>query len=250
MDLRATLGFARSLAIYLRPGRQRGLRRLYAPFVSPGGLVFDIGAHVGDRSRAFLALGARVVAVEPQPRFAAWLERTLVPRGVAVERLGVDAKPGHSELRVSRAHPTVSTINPDWSESAHGPNSGFARVRWDQRQAIEVTTLDALVARHGLPQFCKIDVEGVEDRVLAGLGQPIPGLSFEFVQGALDVAARCIDTLVVLGNYRFNAVAGERRRFLWSEWRDGASTKSWLAEGADRIASGDLYARWQRGARH
>ena len=30
-------------------------------------LAFDIGAHVGDRTAAFRRLGARVVAVEPQP---------------------------------------------------------------------------------------------------------------------------------------------------------------------------------------
>ena len=41
--------------------------RLYGQFVRPGDLVFDVGAHVGDRIAAFRRLGARVVAVEPQP---------------------------------------------------------------------------------------------------------------------------------------------------------------------------------------
>ena len=41
--------------------------RLYGHFVRPGDLVFDIGAHVGDRVASFRRLGARVVAVEPQP---------------------------------------------------------------------------------------------------------------------------------------------------------------------------------------
>jgi len=41
--------------------------RLYAQFIRPGDLVFDVGAHVGDRVASFRRLGARVIAVEPQP---------------------------------------------------------------------------------------------------------------------------------------------------------------------------------------
>ena len=68
------VGLVRSLAIYhLIPRRQRPLRALYGEFVAPGDLAFDIGAHVGNRTRALVALGCRVVAVEPQPAVAATL---------------------------------------------------------------------------------------------------------------------------------------------------------------------------------
>lgn len=40
---------------------------LYARFVKAGDLVFDVGAHVGDRVASFRRLGARVIALEPQP---------------------------------------------------------------------------------------------------------------------------------------------------------------------------------------
>ena len=40
---------------------------LYARFLRAGDLAFDIGAHVGDRISSFRRLGARVVALEPQP---------------------------------------------------------------------------------------------------------------------------------------------------------------------------------------
>jgi hypothetical protein len=65
------LGMARSLAIYHgMPLRERRLRRLNRQLVTPGGLIFDIGAHASNRTRALVALGGRVVAVEPQPDFA------------------------------------------------------------------------------------------------------------------------------------------------------------------------------------
>jgi len=40
-------GLARSLWIYRRPGRLSGLKTLYRPLVPAGGLVFDVGAHLG-----------------------------------------------------------------------------------------------------------------------------------------------------------------------------------------------------------
>jgi hypothetical protein len=51
---RLAWGIARSLWIYYRsPGRRRWMNRLYSRFVRSGDLVFDIGAHVGDRTAAF-----------------------------------------------------------------------------------------------------------------------------------------------------------------------------------------------------
>jgi 16S rRNA A1518/A1519 N6-dimethyltransferase RsmA/KsgA/DIM1 with predicted DNA glycosylase/AP lyase activity len=50
-------------------------KRFYSQFVQPGDLVFDIGANMGNRIEAFVALGASVVAVEPQSSCVASLRR-------------------------------------------------------------------------------------------------------------------------------------------------------------------------------
>ena len=58
-DPRALAGLARSLVIYrARPWRAAALARFYRGLVGPGDLAFDIGAHVGNRSRALVAAGA------------------------------------------------------------------------------------------------------------------------------------------------------------------------------------------------
>ena len=61
--------------------------RLYGKFVRPGDLVFDVGAHVGDRVASFQRLGARVVAVEPQPAMVRAL-RLLYGRSKSVDDRG------------------------------------------------------------------------------------------------------------------------------------------------------------------
>ena len=109
---------ARSLLIYYgKPGRARRDLQFYRQFIGQGALVFDVGAHVGNRVGVFLRLGARCLAVEPQPAFAALL-RLLYGRHPAftLEQTALGASPGTADLHISRRTPTVSTIAPGWKE--------------------------------------------------------------------------------------------------------------------------------------
>jgi hypothetical protein len=116
------LGMLRSLAIYHGvPGRARQLRRFYAGWVPPGGLAIDVGAHAGNRVRAWRALGARVVAVEPQADFVRLLQRAFGrdPQ-VVVLPLALGRSPGRARLMASPRTPTVSTLSPDWARGGGG----------------------------------------------------------------------------------------------------------------------------------
>ena len=85
--LRTLRGIVRSLQLYYGDGERRAaMDLLYGRFVKSGDLVFDIGAHVGDRVAAFRRLGARVVAVEPQPALVKTLKLLYGrDRGVIIE---------------------------------------------------------------------------------------------------------------------------------------------------------------------
>jgi FkbM family methyltransferase len=240
--LRSALGLARSVAIYYgQPRRNRAQAGFYRQLLAPGELAFDIGAHVGTRARALRAAGARVVAVEPQPLFAGFLRRTL-PGDIVLVEAAVGAREASLQMHVSRRHPTVSSLSPDFSaEAAALP--GFGHVAWDAQAEVAVTTLDALIARHGLPRFVKIDVEGFEHEVILGLSAAPTCLSVEFLPGMLARTRRVLHRLAELGDYRFNAVRGEGSAFLWSDWRTADAVEAWLATLAPGSTSGDLYAR-------
>ena len=238
------LGLVRSLIIYWRPGRQRGLRELYRPFVGAGDLVFDIGAHLGDRTAAFRGLGARVVALEPQPAVRRLLELLVGrSRDVSVRAEAVGRAVGTARLALSHGTPTVSSLADDWPTTLPTGEAGFRDVRWDDSVTVPVTTLDVLIELSGLPSFCKIDVEGYEAEVLAGLSHRIPALSVEFASWALDVAEACVRRLEVLGEYEFNAIKGEERSFMAEPWLAADEMVAWLRGLGGSVSSGDVYAR-------
>ena len=245
------LGLVRSLTIYWRPGRQRSLRELYRPFVGTGDLVFDVGAHLGDRTAAFRKLGARVVALEPQPAVRRWLVQIVGwRRDVSVRPEAVGRAVGTARLALSHRTPTMSSLAEDWRSTLPAHNPGFRRVRWDDSLEVPVTTLDALIEDHGLPRFCKIDVEGYEAEVLAGLSHRIPALSVEFLGGALDVAEACVRRLEVLSGYEFNAIEGEERIFMSKRWLTADEMVAWLRRDGGSVSSGDVYARLTECSNH
>ena len=243
------LGLLRSLAVYHAiPFRQRRLRRLYARFVSPGDLTFDLGSHVGNRTRALAALGCHVVALEPQPDFARLL-RALFKRSATIEvvEAAVSDRIGTAAISVSDRTPTMTTLTGEWLD-ARTKNPSFFGVRWNRCIDVNVTTLDALIKRFGRLSFIKIDVEGGEPEVLAGLSHRVPTLSFEYLPDALDYTQRCLARLTELGPYRFNWSPGESYELVANEWLTEEALMKALGSSAARLQSGDVYAQLTSGA--
>jgi FkbM family methyltransferase len=240
---RSFKGVVRSLRTYYGdPVRRAAMDRLYSQFIRPGDLVFDVGAHVGDRIGAFRRLGASVVAVEPQPALVRTL-RLLYGRNraVTIEPVAVGREPGAIDLRLNIDNPTVSTASDAFVRAADGA-PGWQGQAWTRTLRVPVTTLDALIGRHGRPAFIKIDVEGFEAEALAGLSQPVSALSFEFTTIQRDVAAACVERCVALGFTRFNAALGESQCFAHANWQSAGDIENWLETLPVQANSGDVYA--------
>lgn len=260
----ALVALRRSLDIYYGdPERDAAMDRLYARFLKPGDLAFDIGSHVGDRIASFRRLGARVVALEPQPDCARVI-RALYgndPHIILVEA-ACGPEPGRMTLHVNSANPTVTTASHEFVRAAEG-QAGWEGQVWDRAIEVPVTTLDALITEHGMPAFVKIDVEGFEYAVLEGLTQALPALSFELTTIQRDVAERCLERLAGLGckpmgpgrpigetgvdategkGYLFNIALGETQRLTLEGWVTGAEMAAHIRALPHEANSGDVYA--------
>jgi FkbM family methyltransferase len=193
------------------------------------GLIFDVGANDGFKTDVFLKLGARVVAVEPdqtnqeilRQKFLTYrLSRkpvVIVGKALsdneAVETMWID-KPGSAK----------NTLSPKWVETLKHDDQRFNQhLDFGQQTTVETTTLDKLIAAHGLPVFIKIDVEGHEPSVLRGLHSAVPYLSFEVNLPEFASEGReCVETLSRL------APGGKFNYVRW-DYEQGLALQTWLA---------------------
>ena len=205
----AARSFYRRVSRSTRAARQAD-RRFYSAFIRPGDLVFDVGVNLGQKSEVFLECGAEVVGIEPNPLCGPTLHHlfdgeprfTLVPKALA-------ASEGRMVLHFAGTSSTAS-LRRDWA---------WVGLEGRPVQAeVEVTTLDRLLSEHGVPQFCKIDVEGFEPEVLAGLSQPIDCVSFEYHLQEPDRLQACIRHLAGLSDVRLNAIAMNGDGFVLPNW--------------------------------
>jgi FkbM family methyltransferase len=234
--------------LYRQIANREGLRQLarqtavYRQFVRRGDLCFDIGANHGDKSEALLRLGARVVAVEPQPACVTEMRERLGHfKGFQCVGAAVGETAGTATLHIA-AVDVLSSVRPDW----FGMEG-----RWASTIPVAMTTLDALIAEHGAPRYCKIDVEGLELEVLRGLSRPVPHLSFEFHIGetlnAITVA--CLRRLSEFGPYEANLSRKESPALI-GEWM---AADRFLEHFETRIATdpefdyGEVFVRFSAG---
>jgi FkbM family methyltransferase len=216
-------------------------QRFYSRLVRPGELAFDVGANIGARTGMLLNLGCRVLAVEPQPACVAKIREKYKSRGgFLIEQTALGAAVGKATLHQS-ATDVLGTLSTDWMERMR-ESGRFAGTDWSASIEVPVTTMDSLIAKHGTPALVKIDVEGFEEHVLAGLSTPIRCLSLEFAREFLDHTHNCVKKLATLADYAWNYGVGDHDNFALSTWIDGDAMIRHLSTQPDAKLWGDVYA--------
>jgi len=179
----------------LRGGRairqSRRMQEFYSSLLPDGALVFDVGANVGTMTRVFSSLGARILAVEPNPDCVRHIELTTSRKAVEVLQAAVSDTNGLAVLKVSDRKDKMSSLSDDWRDAVSRQNTDYVGM-WNRELTVPSVTLDTLIERCGLPYYIKIDVERHEERVIQGLSHLPPLLSFEFNRAFLDSALRAL----------------------------------------------------------
>lgn len=244
--LKQKIGLWRSKIMYYgKPFNRRKLSRFYGAFIQPGDLCFDVGAHVGNRTDAWLSLDAKIIAIEPQPLFVKELNRRFAkyPQVTILDQ-AVGAQLGKLQLQINSLKPTLSTFADEQWRAEVTKNSSW-KVGWDKSLEVELTTLDHLIEKYGRPKFCKIDVEDFEEEVLKGLSYAIPIISFEFFNYTPQRTLACLDLLNRLGNYQYNWSFGESQNLEFTNWQTAKELIVSIKNYKKNNFSGDIYAQLQ-----
>ncbi len=190
LDVRESpMMLARALRAY-EPAKVAALRSTLRP-----GMVFiDVGGNKGDFSLiAAKAMGGtgRIVCVEPEPDNARWIRKSVDRNrytSVTVEEVALAERDGEDTLFL-------------------GPKSGWHTLVEDPTLVVgtitvPLRTLDSLLAERGIDRVdvMKIDVEGAEDRVLAGAAATLGG--DHPMTLLVDLHPKRVDTLAVCDQLR------------------------------------------------
>lgn len=223
---------------FFRKMEKNRLSRLYAGMVKPGELVFDVGAHTGAMADLLLGIGAKLVCIDPQPACIEVLKAKYSDRtDVRLEAVGLGSEPGDLEFSICKEGPQASTFSEKWQQGR------YASFTWDEKVKVPVTTLDLLIDKHGIPKFCKIDVEGFELQVLKGLSRPLPYISFEFTKEFLQDAEACMHHLEGIGPVKFQVCLYNRYRFAMPDWIGATEMSEYLDSVPEADLCGDIYAK-------
>lgn len=219
-------------------------KKFYSQFIHPNDIVFDIGANIGNRSDVFIALGAQVVAVEPQKYCIDYLANKYknLPQVTLIQK-AVGKTPGKQTLFVSGSDAS-SSLSSVWIKEMK-KSGRLANLHWKEKTQVDITTLDNLIKIYGKPTFCKIDVEGYELEVLQGLSQPIPFVSFEFFPERMRTLISCLKTLQKLGTYTFNFALGEDPHFRTNRWLNLPEIIKAI-RALPPLSQGDIYGRHEQ----
>lgn len=217
----------------------------YSRFISPGDLVFDVGAHIGNKSKIFLKLGANVIAVEPQDECIRYLESNFgYQNGLTIIKKVLGDSECKAELMLNKVN-LLSSLSLEWIEAVKS-SGRFNDFVWDNKKIVSMTTLDRLINVYGIPDFIKIDVEGFEYKVIMGLSRPIKYISIEFTPELIESTYRCINKIQSIGSFLFNYTIYDNMEFVLEDFTtDKEIIKILDGHSNDNHLYGDIYCKFK-----
>lgn len=232
----------KKLMPFINKKKEEKRTHFYSQFIANGDLCFDVGANIGNRTKPFLNLGAKVVAVEPQKACCNILKENFGDQITIIQK-GVGDEIGEKDFYEADS-PIISSFSEEWIEQVK--KDRFKGFNWNEPIKLGITTLDAMIAEYGKPAFVKVDVEGFELEVFKGLSQPVKAMSFEYtIPEQTDIAVACIrQAEKVNKKATFNISKRESLKLALKEWIS-ADEMCDLLHTKEIIESkaGDIYIR-------
>ena len=136
----------------------------------------------------------------------------------------------------------LSTLSNEWYQTARS-SSIHGHESWTETIEVKITTLDLVAAKYGVPKFVKIDVEGFEDRVLAGMSFQPDVISFEFHFALMDCAHACLNSPGLQTRYQFNYIVGNSYSLKLPQWVGATELRGILESDASNEEYGDIFCR-------
>ena len=196
-------------------------------------LLFDIGANRGDATACGLQKGFdKIVAIEPAPKMFSLLVRAYIynPKVIPLKFAVSDSNNEQIEF-YECVEDGLSSIEKGWLTDPSMPYNGK-----EFRTITAVTcTMDWLIEQYGLPDLVKIDVEGAESQVLAGMTLKPKNICLEWSMPTLDQHIEQLRRLKEVNGYteyclQYITPYLDEPSFAYRPLDDPEDFREWIAE--------------------
>lgn len=202
--------------------------KFYEQFIKKDDLCFDIGANIGAKSELFLKLDAKVIAFEPQTKCLENLEILKNKnKNFSYYPFGIGDKNETKALNLA-THIEVATFSDEFIQFYKNET-----IQWNEKELVEVKTINSIIEQFGIPNYCKIDTEGFELKILSSLKYEIPIIEFEFTESHFLETLKIID-LFDSKKTTFNFILNERLKLKLKNWLKADEFKEKL-KGLDKF---------------
>lgn len=209
------------------------------------GLVYDVGAHLGQDSDFYLKLGYRVVAIEANPELVARLRerfRAEIDDGTYVLIADAIAESGEEiTFYVNKKMSVWGTADAEWA--ARNRNSGAD----SEEITVKCVRFIDLLLKYGCPSYLKIDIEGADMLCVKDLAllQSRPAyLSIESTKTSWSDLMMEFKALERLGYSRFQVVNQRKHRGGKFVTRDGGVIDYTFESGASGPFGENRKGKW------
>lgn len=210
-------------------------KKFYSHIITKGDLCFDIGANKGLKSKLFLSLGAKVIAFEPQSYCSKYLI-DIKNKNFNYLPIAVGPKDEIKNLNIAN-HIEVATFSNEFINYFKNDS-----LEWSEIEEVEVKKLDTLIKKYGIPDFCKIDVEGYELDILSNLTYKIPIIEFEFTGGFISNTIKIIG-LLNKQNTVYNFNLNEKPKFELKNWVSAKNMITIINEQSINRLHGNIFVK-------
>lgn len=196
--------------VFFWGAHEREVMMFMGSLIKPGSVVFDIGANVGNHSLYFASLGAAVHSFEPNPEVARSIEEKIqlnATKNIFLHHIGLSDK--NEELNFYAPTGDNKGIG-SFEENFVDTNKDIGK--------IHVETGDTFVLKNNVSRvdFIKIDAEGSEYKILAGLKDTLmkfkPRIVIEYLTRDADDISHFLKENP---NYLAFSIEGNTNRFVF-----------------------------------
>jgi FkbM family methyltransferase len=173
----------------------------YKKLLSSNDLVFDLGAHYGDKTHVFKKLSNKVISYEPETKlFKRLKQRFRNNKSIIIENKLISDKIDllkFYSLKKKKSHSTIKKKNLEIFDEIKNED-----YKIENKLS---TTLNNEIEKYGIPNYVKIDCEGAELEILSNLKYKINLISFEInLPDYLKDGIQILKSLSANFNYNFN----------------------------------------------